>query len=131
MANTSVAITPGSGANIDAYALASNGDLQQIIRQSTSDTLSGTGTPWTVSTSAANPIAADENRMCMLIYNASTVRVYIAFNSAAAVTAANAGWFLDAGDRMEVPYGLCQLPVSAVAATAGSGTMNFTLGLES
>ncbi len=131
MVNSSVAITPGSGANIDAFSLGSNGDLQQIIRQATSDSLSGTGTPWTVSTTAANPIAADENRVCMLIYNASTVRVYIAFNTAAAVTSSNAGWFLDAGDRMEVPYGLCQMPVSAVASTAGSGTVNFTLGLES
>jgi len=130
MVNSSVAITPGAGANVDAFAIG-NGDLQQIIRQSTADTLSGTGTPWTVSTSAANPIAADENRVAMLIYNASTVRVYLAFNSSAAVTSANAGWYLDAGERYEVPYGLCQMPVSAVAASAGSGTVNFTLGLES
>lgn len=131
MVNSSVAITPGAGANIDAFALGSNGDLQQIIRQATSDTLSGTGTPWTASTSAANPIAADENRVSMLIYNAATVRIYFQFNSSATVTAANAHWFLDAGERWEVPYGICQLPVSAVAASAVSGTVNFTLGLES
>jgi len=129
MANSSVAITPGSGVSIDSFAVGS-GDQQQIIRHATSDILDGTGTPWTVSTAAANPIAANESRVAMLIYNASTVRVYLAFNAAATVTAANAGWYLEAGDRFEVPYGLCQLPVSAVASTSGTGTVNFTLGNE-
>lgn len=134
MANSSVAITPGAGANIDAFAIPSNGDLQQIIRQATSDTVSAAGnTSWTVSTTASqSQIAADENRMAMLIYNASTVRVYLRFDNTAPVSSgSNAHWYLDAGDRYEVPYGVCQLAVSIVGATSGTGTVNFTLGTES
>lgn len=129
MANTSVAITPGSGANIDAYALGSNGDLQQIIRQATADAVDASA-GWTVSTTSANPIAANETRMAITLYNASTVRVYLRFDTTTA-TAANAHWYLDAGDRYEVPYGLCQMPITFIAASAGTGTVNYALGNES
>jgi len=132
MGNSNVAITPGSGANIDAFQIGNN-DLQQIIRQSTADAVSSAGsTSWTVSTTAVqSQIAADENRMAMLMYNASTVRVYIRFDNTAPVTSgSNAHWYLDSGDRYEVPYGCCQLAVSIIAATAGTGTVNFTVGTE-
>lgn len=132
MGNSNVAITPGSGANIDAFAI-TGGDLQQIIRQSTSDAVSSAGnTSWTVSTTASqSQIAADENRVAMLIYNASTVRVYLRFDNTAPTTSgSNAHWYLDAGDRYEVPYGCCQLPISIIASVSGTGTVNFTLGTE-
>lgn len=132
MANSSVAITPGSGANIDAHQIASN-DLQQIIRTAKADTVSAAaGTSWTVSTTAAqSQVAADENRVAELIYNASTVRVYLRFDNTAPTTSgSNAHWYLDSGDRYEVPDGICQLAISIVAATAGTGTVNFTLGTE-
>lgn len=132
MANSSVSITPGSGANIDAHQIGS-GDLQQIIRTAKADTVSSASpTTWTVTTTASqSQIAADESRVAMLIYNASSVRVYLRFDNTAPLAAGtNAHWYLDAGDRYEVPDGICQLAVSIVAATGGTGTVNFTLGTE-
>jgi hypothetical protein len=132
MANSSVSVTPGSGVLIDSHQIAS-GDQQQIIRQVTADAVSSASpTTWTVSTTAStSQIAADENRVAEMIYNASTVRVYLRFdNTAPLASGTNAHWYLDAGDRYEVPYGICQLAISIVAATGGTGTVNFTLGTE-
>jgi hypothetical protein len=132
MANSSVSVTPGAGVLIDSHQVG-NGDQQQIIRQATADAVSSAApTTWTVSTTAStSQIAADEARMSMLMYNASSVRVYIRFDSTAPLAAGtNAHWYLDAGDRYEVPYGICQLTVSIVGATSGTGTVNFTLGTE-
>lgn len=132
MANSSVSVTPGSGVTIDSHQIAS-GDQQQIIRLAKADAVSAAGaTSWTVSTTASqSQIAGDESRVSMLVYNASTVRVYIRFDNTAPLAAGtNAHWYLDAGDRWEVPDGACQLPVSIVAATSGTGTVNFTLGTE-
>ncbi len=132
MGNSSVSVTPGSGANIDTFQIAS-GDQQQIIRQAVADAVSSAGSAtWTVSTTAStSQIAADETRVAMLIYNTSTVRVYMRFDSTAPLAAGtNAHWYLDSGERYEVPYGICQLAVSVIAASAGTGTVNFTLGTE-
>jgi hypothetical protein len=132
MANARVAITPGAGANIDAHQVG-DGDLQQIIRLAKADTVSAAGsTSWTVSTTAAtSQVAADESRVAELIYNASTVRVYLRFDNTAPLAAGtNAHWYLDSGDRYEVPDGIAQLAISIIAATAGTGTVNFTLGTE-
>jgi hypothetical protein len=132
VANSSVPITPGAGASIDAHQI-SSGDQQQIVRQATSDTVdTAPATAWTVSTTAStSQIAANENRVAMLIYNASNVRVYLRFDGTAPLIAGtNAHWYLDSGDRFEVPFGLCQLAVSVIAASAGAGTLNFTLGTE-
>lgn len=130
MANSSVPITPGAGASIDTHQI-STGDQQQIVRLATSDTIDGSGTPWTVSTTAATPIAANEGRVSMLMYNASTVRVYLRFDVTAPLAAGtNAHWYLESGDRWEVPDNICQMTVSIIASTSGSGTVNFTLGNE-
>lgn len=132
MANSSVSVTPGSGVNIDSHQIGS-GDQQQIIRQVCADTVSsGSPATWTVTTVASqSQIAADESRVAELIYNASTVRVYMRFdNTAPLTTGTNAHWYLDSGERYEVPYGICQLAISIVAATGGTGTVNFTLGTE-
>lgn len=125
MANSAVAITPGSGASIDAYAI-TGGDLQQIVRMAAVDTDNNNN--WTVLTTATAVISADQNRAGILVFNASTVRVYIAFNNAATVTSANADWYLDAGDRWDIPGPWVQMAISAIAASAGTGTCNFSLG---
>jgi hypothetical protein len=132
MANSSVPVTPGSGVSIDSHQI-SSGDQQQIIRQATSDTVDASpANSWTVTTTAsASQITANENRVAMLVYNASTVRVYLRFDGTAPlISGTNAHWYLDSGDRFEVPSGICQLAVSIIAASAGSGTVNFTLGTE-
>jgi hypothetical protein len=127
VANSSVAVTPGSGANIDSHQIGS-GDQQQIVRLAKVDTDNNNN--WAVSTTAAAVISADENRVGVLVCNLSTVRVYLAFNNSASVTSSNADWYLDAGDRWEIPDPWVQAAISAVAATAGSGTCNFSLGTE-
>lgn len=131
MANASVGITPGAGAQIDAYQTG-NGDYQQIVRQVCADTIDGSGTPsWAVVTTGATPISASESRVALLIYNNSTAKVYLRFDTTVPLTAGtNAKWHLDPGDRMEVPYGLVQMPVSVVAAAAGTGNIEFTPGNE-
>jgi len=60
MANASVSITPGAGAQIDAHQIGS-GDYQQIIRTAKVDTRNIND--WAVSTTAAAVISADENRV--------------------------------------------------------------------
>jgi len=131
MANASVSITPGAGAQIDAHQIG-NGDYQQIIRQVCADSIDTGGTPsWPVVTTGATPIAANESRVAMLIYNNSTSKIYLRFDTTIPLsTGSNAKWHLDPGDRMEVPYGLCQMPVSVVAAAAGTGNIEFTPGNE-
>jgi hypothetical protein len=132
MANSSVSVTPGAGVLIDSHQI-SSGDQQQIVRLATADAVSSASpATWAVLTTAStSQIAADESRVSMLIYNASNVRVYLRFDSTAPLIAGtNAHWYLDAGDRWEVPDGVCQLAISIIAATAGSGTVNFTLGTE-
>jgi hypothetical protein len=108
---------------------------REVLRKliATADAVSSASpATWAVLTTAStSQIAADESRMSMLIYNASNVRVYLRFDSTAPLIAGtNAHWYLDAGDRWEVPDGVCQLAISIIAATAGSGTVNFTLGTE-
>lgn len=131
MANSSVSLTPGSGVSIDSYQTGS-GDQQQIVRQACADTIDTGGTPsWAVVTTGATPIAANEARVCLLIYNNSTVKVWLRFDTTAPLSSgSNAKWHLDPGDRFEVPYGLCQMPISVCAATAGSGNIEFTPGNE-
>lgn len=128
MADSSVNITPGSGVSIDTYQIGS-GDHQQVIRQALADATTGSST-WTVSTTSANPIAAGADRVGMLLYNNSNVKVYLGFTTGT-VTAVNAHWYLDAGDRYEVPYAWVQLPVSFLAASVGTGTVNYTFAIES
>ena len=127
MANSSVSVTPGAGANIDSHQI-SSGDQQQIVRLAKVDTDNNVN--WPVTTVAAAVVSADENRVGVLVCNLSTVRVYLAFNASAAVTSSNADWYLDSGDRWEIPDPWVQQAISAVAASAGSGTCNFSLGTE-
>lgn len=127
MANSNVPVTPGAGVAIDSHQIGS-GDQQQIVRTAKADTDNNVN--WAVLTSATAIVSADENRVGVLVHNASNVRVYIAFNNAATVTSANADWYFDAGDRWDIPDPFCQLAISAIAASAGSGTCNFSLGTE-
>jgi hypothetical protein len=63
----------------------------------------------------------------MLIVSQATGTVYLRFDSVIPVPATPAfHWYLQPGDRYEVPKELAQLPVSFVASTAG-GTVLTTL----
>lgn len=125
MADSSVPITAGSGTNIDTYAI-SGGDHQQIVREAKA-TAAGSINTWTPSTTAStSQIAADASRVMVLMTNASNTRVYLRFDSTAP-TSATHHWYLDPGDRWEVPVQLATLAVSMLGQTAGSGTFNSLL----
>jgi len=127
--DSSVAITAGAGTGIDCFLLA-GGDYQQVVREARA-TAAATINTWTPSTTAStSQIAADVNRVALLIVNKSNVRVYLRFD-ATAPTAATHHWFLDAEDRWEVPVWLSTLAVSMLGASAGTGTVNSLLATAS
>ncbi|QES45251.1 hypothetical protein DEJ49_33470 [Streptomyces venezuelae] len=129
MADSQVAITAGSGTNIDTYAV-SGGDHQQVVREARATAAASINT-WTPSTTAStSQIAADASRVMLLITNASNVRVYLRFDSTAP-TSATHHWYLDAGDRWEVPMQLTTLAVSMLGASTGTGTVNSLLATAS
>lgn len=129
MADSQVAITPGAGANVDTFAV-SGGDHQQVVREARATAAAAINT-WTPSTTAStSQIAADAGRVALLITNASNVKVYLRFDSTAP-TAATHHWYLDAGDRWEVPVWLSTLAVSMLGASTGTGTVNSLLATAS
>lgn len=120
MADSSVPITAGSGTNIDTYAI-SGGDHQQIVREAKA-TATATPNAWTpVTTASTSQVAADASRVAMLMVNNSNTRVYLRFDSTAP-TASSFAWFLEPGDRWEVPVQMVTLAVSMLGATAGTGS---------
>lgn len=117
MADSAVAITAGTGTNIDTYQLAS-GDHQQVVREARAS--AETDDFWTASTTAATPrIAADASRIGVLIVNNSSGRVWFRFDSTAPTSALNGHhWYLEPGERWEVPEQWSTLAVSMLAQIA-------------
>ncbi len=127
VADSAVPITPGSGANIDTYQIA-GGDHQQIVREARATAI--TTNTWTVSTTAsASQIAADAGRLTVVMVSLASARVYLRFD-ATAPTAAAHHWYLDPGDRYEVPPELATLAISMLGQSAG-GTILTTLATAS
>lgn len=120
MADSTVAVTAGVGTPVQTFANAA-GNHEQYTRERRAT--AETDNTWTVVTTAStSQIAADVTRVGLMMTSFATARVYLRFDSTAP-TSANAHWFLDPGDRWEVPSHLCQLAVSMLGATAG-GTIN-------
>jgi hypothetical protein len=128
VADSSVAVTPGAGATVDTYAVA-GGDHQQVVREARATAVGALNT-WTVTTAGVqNQIAADAGRVAVLIESAANTRVYLRFDGTIPTAAAH-HWFLDPGDRWEVPVQLSTLTVSMAGAGAG-GTILSTLATAS
>lgn len=126
--DSSIAITAGTGTNVDTFALA-GGDHQQVVREARA-TAVGSLNSWTVSTTAStSQIAADVNRVMVLITSNANSRVWIRFDSTAPTSTAY-HWYLDPGDRFEVPVQLSTLAVSMLGQAAG-GTILSTLATAS
>lgn len=126
---TSVSITPGIGAPIDTF-VKGNGSHDQVFRTARVESI--TTNAWTISTSASSAqIPADVNRLMLLMVVdfTATARVYMRFDTTNP-TASLYHWYLDPGDRYEVPREWCSLPVSMVGATT-AGTLLSTLGVAS
>jgi hypothetical protein len=126
VADSSVPVTAGvtgTIANIDTFAIA-GGDHQQIVRMA-----KGTAeaeNAWTISTTAStSQIAADATRLGILMVNMGSGRVYLRWDSTAP-TATVCDWYLEAGDRYEVPEYLVTFAVSMLGQFAG-GTVNSKL----
>lgn len=116
MADSAVAITAGSGTNVDTWTR-TNGDHQQVVREARGT--AETDNSWTVSTTAStSQIAADASRIGMLIVSNAMGRVYLRFDSTPP-TNANYHWYLDPDDRWELPFWLTPLTVSMLGAVAG------------
>lgn len=118
--DTSVAITPGTGAGIDAVQL-TGGDYQQIIREARATTIT-TPTAWSITAvGSASVIAADVVRIKVLLVHNGTNRVWLRFDATIPTLAAH-HWYLDPGDRFEVPIELTGLAVS-MAGQGPGGTI--------
>lgn len=119
MAVGDVAITAGVGTNIRAFQLA-GGDYDQITREVRASAKGTLGNiPWTATTAGlSNVIAADTNRVGLLIVSQATGTIYLNF-SATIPTSTAFDWYLQPQDRYEVPLAFCQLAVSMAASTAG------------
>lgn len=119
MPDVDIPITAGTGTNVRAFQKVS-GDYDQYVRESRA-TAAGSLISWTATTGGtASAVAADVTRVGLLLVSAATGTVYLRFDSTIPVIATPAyHWYLQPGDRYEVPLAFCQLAVSMVASTAG------------
>lgn len=117
MADSAVAITAGSGTNIDTYQI-TGGDHQQVVRHARAT--AETDNMWLASTTAAtSQVAADASRLGVMVVNNSTGRVWFRFDSTAPTSALNGHhWYLEPGERWEVPEAWSTLAISMLAQIA-------------
>jgi hypothetical protein len=110
---------------IEVFSKTNGNDQQQFRQVTVEGETVGTYTP---ATSPSNIFGTvDITRCRVLLCNLSTVRVYLMFGTAS-LTISNAPWYVEAGERFMVPEDLCPRVLQAVAATTGSGTMNWYSG---
>jgi hypothetical protein len=118
-----IPITAGIGTNVRSFQLVA-GDYDQMVREARA-TAKGTlaNIPWLATTAGlSNVIGADPNRVSLVIVNSATGTIYMRYDSTIPTPLATPplyDWLLQAGDRYEVPQGLCQLAISMAASTAG------------
>ena len=127
MADSAVAITPGTGANIDTYQLP-GGDHQQIVREAPAVTPAIDS--WALSaSSAASKIAADPGRRVIILINTSTNGSVFLRHDGTAPTTAAGGYHdrIPPNTRLDVNQLLCPLAVSFIADIA-NGTLNIFTG---
>lgn len=127
VADSAVAITAGSGTNIDTFQI-TGGDQQQVVREAPAVTPAVDS--WALSASAAtSKIVADGGRRAIILWNVSAGgTVYLRHDGTAPTTAA--GGYHDKippGARLDVNQLLCPLAISFIADIA-SGTLNIFTG---
>lgn len=125
MAYGTVAVTPGSGANIEVFTSAASTQVQ-VVRLDAVSAL--TRSSWALSlTASTSQIAADVTRVSLL-FNAEllTSRLWLNFGSTAPTSTVH-DWYLDPGDRWEVPSAWVEQAVSMLGQAAGS-TILYTMG---
>lgn len=129
MAESAVAITAGSGTSIDTYQV-TGGDHQQVVREARGTSI--TNATWTISTTAKlGFVPADPARVMVLLVNRGSGRVYLRFSASLPLPSATVcDWYLDTGDRYEVPTQLTTYAISVVGDQSG-GTLNALLAIAS
>lgn len=117
--STDVAITAGSGTTVSTFT-ATAGDHVQVMRNHKATAV--TTNTWTIAvTASTSQIAADINRVGLVMVNLGAGKVYLRFDSTAPTATAH-HWYLDVGDRYEVPEALTELAISVLGASVG-GTL--------
>lgn len=125
MAYSSVAVTAGSGTAVETFATAGSTQVQ-VVRLDAASAL--TRNSWTLSlTASASQIAADVTRVGIL-FNAELLsdRVWLNFGSTVPTTTVH-DWYLDPGDRWDVPIAWVEMAVSMLGRSAGS-VLYYALG---
>ena len=114
-----IPITAGTGTAVRSFQLA-GGDYDQMVRQ-TMATAAGSLISWAATTAGTSAVvAADVTRVGLLLVSAATGRVYLRFDATIPVPATPAyHWYIDPGDRYEVPLAFCQLAISMAASVTG------------
>lgn len=121
MADAFVPITAGVGTAIDTYQIA-GGDHQQIVREARATAL--VATTWNVSVAGnTNILAADASRLFVTMVNYSTGRVFIDFDATVPLNNQVAHWYLEAGERYEVPIYLATQPISMKGEIASNAVI--------
>jgi hypothetical protein len=122
--NSTVAVTPGSGALLQTYDL-TGGNKVQYVRELSADTV--THGAWTLSTTASTSyIAADVQRVAISMVNNGSARVYLRYDATAPSATVN-HWYLDPGDRYEILELFCRSAISFIADGSG-GSLTYALG---
>lgn len=122
-----VVITAGTGTTIHTKDRGA-GVHDQVVAESRAAT--ETDDFWTIDTTGvASRVAADPARVLVLMSNMGVGRVYLRFDATIpASTGADCHWFLDPGDRWELPLILSTLAISVRGVSAG-GTLNIHKGV--
>ena len=121
MADAFVPITAGVGTAIDTYQV-TGGDHQQVVREARATAL--VATTWNVSVAGTNNIlAADSSRLMVTMVNYSTGRVYIDFDATVPLNNLVAHWYLESGERYEVPIYFVTQPISMKGEIASNAVI--------
>jgi hypothetical protein len=104
-----------------ATFIEADGSRVQVVREhsATATTLDN----WTITTAGVSSrIAADPNRVGVMMVNNGSARVYLRYDSTIP-TSTVFGDYLDPGDRKEIPYWATELAISVAGATAGGNLL--------
>lgn len=108
--------------NVGTY-IETDGSRIQVVREHSATAI--THGTWTLATTGATVISADVQRVGLWIVNTGGARVYMRFDTTAP-TATVHHWYLDQGDRYEMPYWGTELAISMLAASA-VGALTYAL----
>jgi hypothetical protein len=129
MADSTIAVTAGSGTPMKTSQVDSSTNHVQYVRELQADTAATPGSYTLSATATTSAIAADAARTGLLFVNNGSARVYIRFDTTAPTSTTN-HWWLDPSERWEVPSAFCRLVVSLISSAGATGTLNWALGTK-